>query len=250
MTHYGTWVAYGGSGRTALAIVLVAVAAGVTYAGLRLPLPVRLPRPGNRAGAVLLIAWGTSIVAFLACLAVYVDQAGREFPSRSVPADPITPVTAVGVAAIFVTVIIVGRSRGEQGPVASAVIGAMAAPMIFELPFDLIVMARTYPPIPPDPALYRIIFFAPLFLIELTTLSLLSMSAMVRLTRPAFFAVALMLLVFALWALSGFAYPATPLPFALNVLSKILAFIAAISLYLPIRAAATAPGPAVSPPPA
>jgi len=247
MTHYGTWVAYTGSSRTALAIALVAAAAGVTYAGLRLPLPALLPRPGNRARAALLIAWGTSIVAFLACLAIYVDQASREFPSRSVPADPITPVTAVGVAAIFVTVVIVGRSRGEQGLVASAAIGAAAAPMIFELPFDLIVMARTYPPIPPDPVLYRILFFAPLFLIELTTLALLSLSAIVRLTRPAFFAVALMLLVFAVWALSGFAYPNTPLPFALNVLSKILAFIAAISLYLPIRAAAAA-GAAVSPP--
>jgi hypothetical protein len=87
-----------------------------------------------------------------------------------------------------------------------------------------------------------------LFLIELTTLSLLSLSPMVKLSRPAFFAFALMLLVFALWALSGFAYPSTPLPFALNVLSKIMAFVAAISLYLPLRAAVVTPGAALSPP--
>ena len=46
--------------------------------------------------------------------------------------------------------------------------------MVFELPFDLIVMARTFPPIPPNPALYRVLFFAPLFAIEITTLALLT----------------------------------------------------------------------------
>jgi hypothetical protein len=69
--------------------------------------------------------------------------------------------------------------------------------MIFEFPFDLIVMARLYPPIPPDPALYRVLFFAPLFLIEVMTLWLLTLSPMVRLSRATFFWFALMLAVFA-----------------------------------------------------
>jgi hypothetical protein len=38
------------------------------------------------------------------------------------------------------------QHRGLGVRLSSAVIAAMAAPMIFELPFDLIVMARTYPP--------------------------------------------------------------------------------------------------------
>jgi hypothetical protein len=83
-----------------------------------------------------------------------------------------------------------------RGTAVCGVIAAMAAPMIFELPFDLIVMARTYPPVPPDPVLYRTLFFAPLFLVELTTLSLLAVSPLVKLSRPAFFCLALMLLVF------------------------------------------------------
>ena len=109
----------------------------------------------------------------------------------------------------------------------------MAAPMIFELPFDLIVMARTYPPVPPDPVLYRTLFFAPLFLVELTTLSLLAVSPMVKLSRPAFFCLGLMLLVFAVWALAGFGYPSAPVPIALNVVSKLLAFVTALSLFVP-----------------
>jgi hypothetical protein len=124
----------------------------------------------------------------------------------------------------------------------------VAAPMIFEFPFDLIVMARTYPPIPPDPALYRVLFFAPLFLVEFTTLALLRLSPMVKLSRASFFFFAVMLLVFAVWGLSGFGYPSAPVPFALNVLSKIVAFAAALSLFVPQRVPASAPGAAISPP--
>jgi hypothetical protein len=65
-------------------------------------------------------------------------------------------------------------------------------PGIFELPFNLIVMTRTYPAVPPDPALYRVPIFAPLFLVEFTTLALLARSPLVRLSRTAFTAFALM----------------------------------------------------------
>ena len=85
----------------------------------------------------------------------------------------------------------------------SGAIAAMAAAAIFELPFDLIIWTRIYPPVPPDPALYRALFFAPLVLVELTTLSLLTLTPMVKLSRTAFFCLALMLLVFAVWALAG-----------------------------------------------
>ena len=37
--------------------------------------------------------------------------------------------------------------------------------------------------------------------------------------------------VFAVWAVFGFAFPAEPLPLALNVISKILCFVAAIMLF-------------------
>ena len=57
-----------------------------------------------------------------------------------------------------------------------------------------------------------------------------------------------MLVVFAVWGLSGFGYPSAPVPFALNVLSKIVAFAAALSLFLPQRAPASTPGSATSPP--
>jgi hypothetical protein len=235
MTQYGTWVSYGGDARIWLAIGLLAVAGGVTLAGIRLPLPVLATRPGPAGRIAMILAWVASIAAFLVCATLYVRQYVHVYDlsaATTAPKDPIAPITLTAVAVVFV-VIISRSSPGFRTRLASGAIGAIAAPMIFELPFDLIVMARTYPPIPPDPALYRALFFVPLFLIEITTLLLLRLSPMVRLTRATFFSFALMLGVFAVWALSGFGYPSAPLPTALNIVSKILAFVTVLTLFLP-----------------
>jgi hypothetical protein len=241
MTHHGTWIGYSGNARIVLAIVLLAAAGGVAYAGIRLRHPLRPPMIGETAKNCLLAAWFFAIAAFLVCVAFYVQQLQREYPHHARPADPITPVTFIAVGLLFF-ILLVSGSRGWRVTLPSAVIGALAAPMIFEFPFDLIVMARTYPAIAPDPALYRVLFFAPLFLIEVTTLALLALSPMVRLTKPALFFFALMLAVFAVWGLSGFAYPASPVPITLNVVSKILAFVVTLSLFLPQRAQASTRG--------
>jgi hypothetical protein len=149
------------------------------------------------------------------------------------PTDPITLVTLAAVVVTFALINEMGQPLGQRAALGSAIIGALAAPMIFELPFDLIVMARTYPPIPPHPGLFRALFFLPLFLIEITTFGLLTLSPMVALSRRTLRVLALMFVVFAMWALSGFAYPSSPIPIAMNLLSKILAFVAAVTLFAP-----------------
>ncbi|HEV2373178.1 MAG TPA: hypothetical protein VGS19_13505 [Streptosporangiaceae bacterium] len=235
MTQYGTWVSYGGDARIWLATGLLAVAGAATLAGIRLPLPVRAPPPGRAGRIAMIAAWAISIVAFFVCLGIYVQQYIHEYDLSAATAAPknrIAPITLTAAAVVFV-IIISRDSPGFGTRLASGAICAMAAPMIFELPFDLIVMTRTYPPIPPDPALYRALFFVPLFLIEITTLLLLRLSPMVRLRRATFFSFALMLGVFAVWALSGFGYPSAPLPLALNITSKLLAFVTALTLFLP-----------------
>jgi hypothetical protein len=103
--------------------------------------------------------------------------------------------------------------------------------MIFELPFDPIVIARIHL-ILPDPPPWTLVY-VPLLLVEITTLLMLRLSPMVRLTRATFFSFALMLGVWAAWALAGFGYPSAPLPIALNIASKILAFVTAVTLFLP-----------------
>jgi hypothetical protein len=229
------WFSYGGAARVVLALVLVSVAAGVAGVGFQLRVPVRLPRPGQTARTVILSAWGAAIMAFLICFSIYLHQLIQQHLIRSRPPQPIFPVTAACMVALFFAILYLGRSLNQEARLGSAFIGAIAAPMIFEFPFDLIVMTRTYPAVAPDPALYRVLFFAPLFLVEFTTLALVSLSPLVRLSRAAFFAFALMLLIFAAWALFGLGYPSAPLPFAFNAGSKVVAFVVALSLFFPQR---------------
>jgi ABC-2 type transport system ATP-binding protein len=243
VTQYGTWASYGGGARIWLAAGLLAAACAVGWAGTRLALPRRLTRPGRPAAALMLAAWGASIVTFLVGISFYLQHYVNEYqgPARAAPPNRIAPVTFLSALAVFGIIL----ARDSAWPsfrmrLGSAAIGAMAAPMIFELPFDLIVMARTYPPLLPDPAFWRAVFFVPLFLIEITTLALLRLSPMVQLTRATFAGFALMLGVFAIWALSGFDYPATAAPIALNTVSKLLAFATLLTLFIPLRRSRTA----------
>jgi len=235
MSLNGGWVSYGGDARIELAAGLLAVAGCAAYAGTRLRRPARAVRPPTPVVAVMFSLWVIALIAFLVGASVYILQFVHDYPTiKSGVSDPIAPVTLLAAAAI--SGIIMTRT-GWRLPsrLGSAAVAAIAAPMIFELPFDVIVMARTYPALPPDPAFYRAVFFTPLFLIELTTLWLLTLSPMVRLRKSTFFCFALMIGVFAIWALSGFGYPQFALPITMNVVSKLLAFITALTLFLPDR---------------
>lgn len=242
MTQYGTWLSYSGTARLELAGVLLVSAGALAYAGTRLPLPVSTRWPGRRAAVLMLVTLLLAFVLFLAGASVYVHQALHLHLAQATPADPITPVTIMAAGITFFVIAVSGK-HGWRATLASAAVGAAAGVMVFELPFDIIVMARTYPPIPPHPAIYRALFFGPLFLIEIVTLSLLTLSPMVKLSRATFFSLALMLTVFAVWSLSGFGYPSSPVPFTLNTVSKILAFVTALTLFLPQRAQAHAEDP-------
>ena len=112
-------------------------------------------------------------------------------------------------------------------------LAAMAGPMIFELPFDLIVMGRTYPPIPPDPSLLRAVFFFPLFLIELTTISLMFFSPLFKVTKYTLYSLAGMFFVFANWGFLSFSFAYTTEFLILNVVAKALAFVTVVTLFLP-----------------
>ena len=234
MTQYATWASYGGDARTWLALGLLAAACCVILAGVRLPLPVQFTRPGPAGRAAMVTAWAASIAALLVCATIYFRQVIHDIRASglSTPAPRLTilPVTLTAAAVLFVT-IISRRSPDLRTRLASAAIGAIAAPMIFELPFDPIVIPRFDPALPGPPPWTLV--YVPLLLVELTTLLLLRLSPMVRLTRATFFCLALMLGVWAAWALTGFGYPSAPLPITLNIASKILAFAAAFTLFLP-----------------
>lgn len=231
--RFGTWVAYQGDGRVALAVVLLLVACLVLGLASRIPRPLRFPRA--RSGwviAALVGCWLVALIAFVGGFIVYARQELHDYPHGTAPPTPILPVTLVAAA---VTAILIGvRTTGTpRGRFANAVIGAAVAPMLFELPFDVIVLSRTYPAVVPHPALYRLAFFGPLFLVELTTIALLCVAPGPLLSRVAVQTFGVMLIVFAGWAVAGFAFPSTPVSFTFNASSKLLAFLAMLGLFFP-----------------
>lgn len=241
MAGSSPWVIYSGTAEIVLIAVLMTAAAAVAYAGFRLPLPVRLPRPGRTAVIMMLAAWVLSIAALLVCVSVYITQATRAGYVHTARSDPITPITLIGVVVVFAVIALAHKTRGGRVAFGSAVIGAAAAPWIFEIPFDLVIMPRTHPVI--DPGLYRPLLFGPLILTGLTTLALLSLSPVARLHRATLWCFAGTLVLFAGWGLLGFSYPSAPGPVTLNALSKILALVTALTVFLPQRVEPTAPQP-------
>jgi len=225
-----SWTPYSGGAAILLAILLLALAGGCAYAGRRLARPLSIAQQGRVAAGFMIAIWLLTICNFAIALLLYgleLKQAYPTFVSRHPRVG-----TGIDAPVTFFVILYLTRRWGWRLALASAFIGMAAAPMLFELPFDLIVMRRTIPPLPTYPAIHRLMFFLPLFLMEFSTMSLLTLLPTVRVTAGACYAVAGMFAVFALWAAFGFAFPSEPLPLALNVISKILCFVAGIMLFV------------------
>ena len=241
-TRRTSWVSYGEVEAILLAIALLVVAGGFAYLGKWLRAPLAVTRPGGTAAGFMIVIWLLTIYTVVVATWVYGLQVKQSYPDFVAPRVRVG--TFIYAVVTFFVILYLTRRWGWRIALASAVIGTFAAPMIFEFPFDLIVMARTEPPIPRlHPMLYRQLFFLPLFLVEFSTVSLLTLLPSMRVTAYASYAVAGMFVVFAVWAVFGFAFPTEPLPLALNVVSKILCFVAAIMLFAWRADGATASGP-------
>jgi hypothetical protein len=227
---YGGWVSYAGGDAVVLAIILIALATALGYAGARLQNPIAVRRPGRTVSGFMLAIWALAICMFFVAVGAYATQLKQVDLLFTPPKVRVGTIPDAGIA--FLVILYLTRGYGWRVALASAFIGTAAAPMFFELPFDLIIMGRTYPPVPPNPTLYRALFFLPLFMIELSTISLLTLLPTMRITRPAMYALAGMLAVFAVWAAFGFGFPSELLPKSLNVISKMLCFVAAVLLFV------------------
>jgi hypothetical protein len=224
------WVSYAGRDAIVLASVLIVAAGALVFAGTRLRTPLSVRRPGRTVSGFMIAVWLLAICTFIVALgvtAVQLRQVHLLFRQPKVRVG-----TLLDAMLTFLIILYITRRFGWRTALGSAFIGTAAAPMFFELPFDLIVVGKTYPPIPPFPTLYRALFFLPLFIVELSTISLLTLLPSVRITRNACYALAAMFVVFAVWAIFGFAFPSKPLPLTLNVISKVLCFVAAIMLFI------------------
>jgi hypothetical protein len=231
MTGYGTWQPFTGSEAIILAVGLLIVTVVLIFLGTRLRRSIGVERPGKAVTTFLVIIWVLAIYTFIFVTKTYSLALHEQAVGVNLPVNPITPITYAAILVTFALIFLLNRGHGARVALSAALFGTAAAPMIFELPFDLIVMFRAYTP---DPAnVYRFLFFLPLILLEISTFSMLMLSFIARLTKYTLYSLAAMFLVFTIWALFGFHYPSEPLPFSLNVISKILAFVTAITLFIP-----------------
>ena len=230
MAQYGTWSPYVGSDALLLAAVLFIIAGVLAYLGTRLHRSVGVNRPGKAVSIFLVVIWCLSLATFAIAVGTYVRALFQQYGAFTPPPSPSTPVTVLSGLVAFIVISYLSRHHGLKIALGSALVGTIAAPFIFELPFDLIVMGKLFPP--PATQL-TLLFFLPLFLVEISSFSLLTLSRLTKLSNYTLFSLAAMFLVFAVWALFGFSYPSNPIPFALNVVSKILSFVAVATLFLP-----------------
>jgi hypothetical protein len=214
-----------------LAVTLLAIGVLLTYLGTRLVGAVGIKRPGKTVSIFMILIWGLSLATFVIAATAYVLQMYQEHMLGVAPTNPISPITELCGLATFIIIAYLSRNHGLKVALGSAFVGTAAAPMIFELPFDLIVMGRNAP-LPPAPNLFRLLFFLPLFLVEISTFSLLTLSPLTKLSRYTMFSLAGMFFLFAVWAFFGFSYPSDPASITLNGISKVLSFVTAITLFL------------------
>lgn len=217
------WSSYRGSSAFALAALLALIGIGLVFLGKRLKHDVPLPKMGKSVVAVVVVIWAFSILTFLKInrdMARYTGAAGN--------LGPIFPITLVSAFCTFAFVAYITRKGGALSSLGNGFLAFIAGPMVFELPFVLIVIPRVNAPLIPT-----LIFLIPLFTIIFTTLSLLLYSRRTAITKYSLYLYAAMLFVFALWALEGYSYPSNPVAFALNAISKVLGFATVAALFKP-----------------
>ena len=221
-TTPGSWTPYLGADKALLAFALVAIAIVLAYLGTKMTGVVRAGRPGKVSAFFTVATWALSVVTLLFVYSVLrsVSQQHVQIPS------PITPVTLLSALCTFIIIAYLTRSHGLKVALGSAFVGTAAAPMIFELPFDLIISPRVN-----GQLFLAVIFFLPLFLVEVSTMALVPLSPLAGVSKFTLFSLAGVFGVFAVWALFGFAYPADPASFTLNSVSKVFCFITAITLF-------------------
>jgi len=234
----GTWAPYTGAESILLTVLLLLIAAAFAFLGVRVRSSLAPTRPGRAVSALLILIWVLSLLAFFVDtisygFVLYKANLVAVYESYTAP-NPVTPITEASAVAAFIVILLLTRRHGMKVAFLSALVGAMTGPMIFELPFDLIVLNRIYPPIPPAPTLFRLLFFLPLFLIELSTISFLTFSPLTRLSRYTLFSLAGFFFVFAIWAGFGFSFPSPthPLETTLNDVAKVMSFFTTITLFL------------------
>jgi hypothetical protein len=219
------WNAYPTDQAIPFGFVLLAIGFAFFYSGVMINGKVYMIR--NRitgmAGLMVFVTWSLSAVVVI----FFFDLLSRGGLVQS-PVSPVTYSTAgVTFIAIFVSIFLRNRSRTRPGLV-SAFAGTVFGVMVFELPFLFLISPQIGLPL--DRALFS---ESPLFCLVFASYSLLYLSPLAGVSRYTLFSLGAFFVVLSSWFfLTNFAFPSDPLSFVLNSASKVLGFVAALTLFL------------------
>lgn len=222
-TGFINWNPFTGDSLVVLTLVMLAIAALLFYGGSRMKKQVRLPMPWRWLKVVIVLVW---ILQILILLKVFKHIATVD-PQAGVT-GPVFPITLASALGTFLYVIYSLRRDGTGTALGGGFLAAVAGPMVFELPFILIVGPGSTTPTDPGATLT-----VPFFIVLFLTLAMLSFSSRAAITRYSVYALAGMFLVFAFWAALGFAYPSDSTLLVLNSISKVLGFVTTAAMFRP-----------------
>ena len=237
MIQYSQWVAYTGTTRIMLTCLFLVLAVALAVIGWRLRKAHAARSGGVVIGVFVAVIWILSVlildwVQFAYGIAIKneMDASGQTAVGSK---NPITRFTILFAIVACVLIFIWLRKRyGWKVALISGIAGAGAGPVMFEFPFDWIIMWHLNVPTPV--AVYRWLYFMPLFLFIIATLAICTLTPAARLRRETLFALAAMFLLWAGWAITtGFAYPSSAVPLVFNVTSKLAAAVAGIMIFMP-----------------
>jgi hypothetical protein len=225
------WNPYSGETALLLALILFLIGSTAVLLGSRLKKSRRLPRPRVWLKAVIVVVWVLQILILLRVFKHIIDVD----PSAGVT-GPVLPITLASAALTFAYVAYLLRRDGASSALGGAFAAAVAGPMVFELPFILIVGPMGQTPTDPGAALT-----IPFFIAMFATLAFLTFPSRAAITRYPLYCLGAMFLVFAVWALFGFSYPSGGAPFLLNAVSKVLGFATTATMFTEERSAPILP---------
>ena len=143
MNSHQNWSPYAGSSSIILAVVLLLITGVLLYFAFRFHHPKQVKRPGLFLGIALILMWLLAVTTWLIAVVAYGLAIYQQKGPSTVAPNYTAPVTLTLLLVAFIVIAILARRSGFWGAIVSAIVGTIAAPLIFELPFDIIVMGHT-----------------------------------------------------------------------------------------------------------
>lgn len=221
----GSWKPFSFPQSVILAFILLVVGIGLVLIGRRLKRNMEVPHPGKNVRIAMITVWAV-VILFILGVVVYYRIGRTTIGTGQTGIGPIFPITLACAVVAFIYITCISRHDGIWTALGRAFVCGAAGPMVFEFPFDMIVIPHIK-----APTTFLVAEFVPLDVAVLLTLSLLLLSKRVSITRYSLYSLGAMIIVFAAWAWFGFSYPANPISYVCNALSKVLGFVTIVFLF-------------------